>query len=387
LLVQDYAAALLTLQELDRQYSGDSEILARIEEAQRLQAAGATESKVAAALSQSRDFLSKGAIQEAIDLLSGLAPEAGRNAQVLQLLSFARDRKVQQREAEIENLLADAVSAGTDYERASVCIAHALELSPGNEKALRLRETVLANRQRDEQTNAIDGELKECRDLMDDGRMEHAEARARALWKRHPDNPGVQKIVRELGERKRQTLVSQVRPESLVAARREAYLEGRRDVVELMKAHRIDDAIARLQGLAAAFPDEPQVENDLRRAIAHRDEVARKAAFAKERESLQGLMASREFEQAVYKTQELLAIFPQEPELVDLLDRVRESRDRAARKEAYARRRKEFEELVRNRDFDGAVTAVERLVAEFPEETELQEDLRRTRAARDQAHH
>jgi len=114
--------------------------------------------------------------------------------------------------------------------------------------------------------------------------------------------------------------------------------------------------------------------------------VARKAAFAKERESLQGLVLSREFEQAVYKTQELMAIFPQEPELVDLLDRAREAR-RAARKEDYTRRRQDFEELVRNRDFDGALRAVERLMAEFPEEPGLQEEVRRTRAARDQSQH
>jgi len=387
LLVQDYDGAVITLQELDRQHPGDPEIRARIEEAERLQAAAATEKTVAAAVSQSRDYLSKGAVQEAIDLLSGLDQEAGRNVQVLQLLSFARDqREQQQREAEIEQLLAGAAAAGTDYERALVCIARALELSPANETALRLQETVLANRQRDQQSNAIDGELKQCRDLMDEGRLEQAEKRARELWKRNPDNPGVQQIVRDLGERLRRTLATmEQRPQSMPAARKEAYLEGRRQVVELMKSRRIDDAITKLQELAAAFPDEPQVENDLRRAIAHRDEVARKAAFAKERESLQGLVSSREFEQAVYKTQELMAIFPQDPELMDLLDRAREARDRAARKEAYARRRKDFEELVRNRDFDGAVTAVERLIAEFPEEAELQEDLRRTRAARAQA--
>ena len=388
LLVQDYDGAVLTLQELDRQYPGDSEVRARIEEAERLQAAAAAEKRVAAALSQSREYLSKGAIQEAIDLLSALDREAGRNVQVLQLLSFARDqREQQQREAEIEQLLAGAAAAGTDYERALLSIARALELSPANEKALRLQETVLANRQRDEQTSAIDGELKACRDLMDEGRLEQAETRARALWKRHPDNPGVQRIIRDLGDRLRRTLATrEQRPQSLADARREAYLEGRRDVLELMKNRRIDDAISRLRELAAAFPDEPQVENDLRRAIAHRDEVARKAAFAKERESLQGLVLSREFEQAVYKTQELMAIFPQEPELVDLLDRAREAR-RAARKEDYTRRRQDFEELVRNRDFDGALRAVERLMAEFPEEPGLQEEVRRTRAARDQSQH
>ena len=388
LLVQDYDGAVLTLQELERQYPGDSEVRTRIEEAERLQAAAATEKRVAAALSQSRDYLAKGAIQETIDLLSGLDREAGQNVQVVQLLSFARDqRDRQQREAEIEQLLAGAAAAGTDYERALVSIARALELSPADERALRLQETLLADRQRDQRANAIEGELKQCRDLMDEGRLEEAETRARALWKRNPDHPGVQKIVRDLGERLRRTLATRVqRPQDMADARREAYLEGRRDVLELMKNRRIDDAIARLQELAAAFPDEPQVQNDLRRAIAHRDEVARKAAFAKERESVQGLVASREFEQAVYKTQELMAIFPQEPELVDLLDRAREAR-RAARKEDYTRRRKDFEELVRNRDWDGAVRAVERLIAEFPEEPELLEDLRQTRAVRDQAQH
>ena len=382
-LVQDYDSAVLTLRELDRQYPGDSEIGARIEEAERLQAAGATEKKVASALSQSREYLSKGAIQEAIDLLSGLEREGGRNAQVSELLTFAREQQErQQHEAEIEGLLDAAAAAGTNYEGALAYLARALELSPANERALRMRETVLASRRRD-QANTLDSEIKQCRDLMDEGRLEAAETRARQLWKRNPENPEILKIVRDLGERMRRTVaMREQRPEDLAAARREAYLAGRRDVLELMKGHRIDEAITRLQQLAIAFPEEPQIENDLRRAIAHRDEVARKAAFAKERESLQGLVTSREFEQVVYKTQELMAIFPQEPELVDLLDRAREARDRAARREAYALRRKHFEELVRNRDFDAAVAAVERLMAEFPEQPELQEDLRRTRAAR-----
>ena len=341
LLVQDYAGAVLTLQRLDGQFPNDSEIALRIAEAERLQAAAADKT-VAATLAQSRECLSRGAIEEAIELLSRLEGEAARNTQVVQLLSFARNQR---------------------------------------------DEAVLANRQRAGQANSIDGELRECRGLMDEGRFEQAETRARELWKRSPDHSGVQAIIRELGERLRQSprFTREQDPQTLTAGRTEAYLEGRREVLELMKNHCFDDAIVRLRKLAAVFPDVPQVENDLRRAIAHRDEVARKAAIAKERESLQGLVKSSEFEQAVYKTQELLAIFPQEPELVDLLDRARQARDRAARKEAYARRRRDFEELMQNGDFDGAITALERLAADFPEQPEIMEDLRRTLAARDQA--
>ena len=329
LLVRDYAGAVLTLQQLDRQYPNDPEIRRRITEAERLHQ--------------------------------------------------------QERDSEIESLLAAAAAAGSDSERALASIARALELSPANEKALRLKETILANRQRGEQANAIEGALKECRDLMDEGRLEQAQTRARELWKRHPEHAGVQAIIRDLGDRMRRTFTTMERPaQSMAVPRADAYLESRREVLELMKNHQFDDAISRLQQLSAVFPDVPQVENDLRRAIAHRDEVARKAAIARERESLQGLVKSSDFEQAVYKTQELLAIFPQEPELVDLLDRARQARDRAARKEAYAQRRKNFEELLRNRDFDGAVTVVERLIADFPDDLSLLDDLRRARAARDQ---
>jgi hypothetical protein len=219
---------------------------------------------------------------------------------------------------------------------------------------------------------------------MDEGRLEHAETRARELWKRNPDNPGVQKIVRDLGERLRRTLATREQPlQSLPDARKEAYLERRREVLELMKSQKVDEAVMRLQELATAFPDDPQVGNDLRRLTALRDQAGRKAPPGGASESPQGLVRSREFAQPIYGTKELQAIFSPEPEPLDLLDHAR--RDRAARKETYARRRKDFEELVRNRDFDGAVSAAERLALEFPEEPDSLEDLRRARAARDQA--
>ena len=747
LLVQDYAGAVNTLQELAKQYPGDSEVRARLDEALHLQAVDATEKKAAAAIAKSRDYLVKGAFQDAIDLLSSLDPEAGRNVQVLQLLSYARDQREQQkREAEVERLLATATASQGDYDRALASVDRALELSPGNEKALRLRKTVLANRQRDEENRAIEGELKECRSLMSADRLEHAETRARALWKRHSDHPGVQQIIRDLGERFRQreeaiereiesrkaelerlldqgdaesaaallktlsaryqrdnlfadlsrrigrmesekreqdavngivarsqrlgdggywddarlaidlglkqfpksgallaqrerilqqaelqTVVNDIqrkiareewdsvvnsaesglrkfpgdprltellrtargerewkelllRTESLIlagdlqeadqtiaelarrgrdnaavvrllrmlgdkrqrqqslasadqfrkrfafqqahdvletilkedrndtaaralleavdreqsaytrgqkvaaarteagrltklkeyaaavrilteisnaypgdfeveedlrhaiealdqaalreayargrnelaalvrnrqfdqalqkaeeliadfpddselrdelrrvreardqAARKQAYEEGRREVAALMKSREFDRAIARLQELAAAFPEEPEVGDELRRARATREHAARKEEYARNRKEIEALMTHRKFEEAVARARQLVETFPEEPELHEIVRRAAEARDRAARKEAYARGRKEFEELVRKCHFDQAVSAVERLSIAFPEEPELQEDLRRARAARNQA--
>ena len=691
LLIQDYAGAVNTLQELARQYPDDSEVRARLDEALHLQAVDATEKKAAAAIAKSRDYLVKGAFQDAIDLLSGLDPDAGRNVQVLQLLSYARDQREQQkREAEVEKLLAAAAASQGDYERALASIDRALELSPGNERALRLRKAVLANRQRDEENKAIEGELTECRSLMSADRLEHAETRARALWKRHPEHPGVQQIIRDLGERFRQreeaiereiesrraelerlldrgdveaaagllktisaryqrenlfadlsrriarmetekreqeavnailaraqrlgdggywddarlaidlglkqfpksaalmaqrervlqqaelqTLVNEIqrqianedwesvvnaaesglrkfpgdprltellqaareerewkellnRTESLIvagdlaeadktiaelarrgrdnasvvrllrmlgdkrqrqqslaaadqfrkrfsfqqardvlqtilnedrddtaartlleavdreqsaytrgqevaAARaeagrlsrqkeyaaavgiltaisnaypgdfeieedlrnatkaleqatiREAYSRGRDELAALVKNREFDRALQKAEELIARFPDHSELRDELRRVREARDQAFRKQAYEEGRGEVAALMKSREFDRAIGKLQELASAFPEEPEVEDELRRARATREQAARKEEYARGRKQFEELVRNRQFDRAVSAAERLSIAFPEEPELQEDLRRARAARDQA--
>jgi serine/threonine-protein kinase len=689
LLVQDYAGAVNTLQELAKQYPGDSEVRARLDEALHLQAVDATEKKAAAAIAKSRDYLVKGAFQDAIDLLAGLDPDAGRNVQVLQLLSYARDqREHQKREAEVEGLLTTATASQGDYERALGSIDRALELSPGNETALRLRKAVLANRQRDEENKAIEGELKECRSLMSADRLEHAETRARALWKRHPDHPGVQQIIRDLGEcfrqreealereieshkaelerlldrgdveaarerlktvsaryqrdnlfadlsrriarmetekreqeavnailaraqrlgdggywddarlaidlglkqfprsaallaqRERvlqqaelQTLVNEIqrqvaledwesvvsaaesglrkfpgdrrltellqtareerewqelllqtenlilagdleeadktiaelarrgrdnasvvrmlrmlgdkrqrqqslasvdhfrkrfafqqardvldtilkedpndasaralleavdreqsaytRGQKVAAARaeagrlskqkeyaaavriltdlsnaypgdfeieedlrhaaldqatlREAYSRGRNELAALVRNREFDQALHKAEELIASFPDDSELREEIRRVRAARDQAIRRQAYEEGRGEVAVLMKNQEFDRAIGRLQELAAAFPEEADVEDELRRARASREQAARKADYARGRKELEEFVRNRDFDRAVSAAERLSTAFPEEPELQDDLRRARAARDQA--
>ncbi|HEX3742301.1 MAG TPA: protein kinase [Bryobacteraceae bacterium] len=635
LLVQDYANAVNTLQELARQYTGDPEVHTRLEEAQRLQAVDATEKTVAAAIAKSRDYLLKGAFQEAIDLLTGLDREAGRNVQVLQLLNYARDQRDQQeREAEIDKLLAGASAAQTDYDRALALIASALELSPGNEKAIRLRKAVLADRQREEQNKAIEGELKECRELIDEGRLEQAETRARALWKRHPDSAGVQQIIRELGERFRQreeaierevesrktelerlldrgdvdaadtllqTLSVRYQRDNLFAdlARRIAHLQSEkreRDAVNaaLANAQRFADAaswedalkavdqglqlypksvpllarrdrivqqtevqaaadqiepkmaagdwdsvtalaesglrkfpgeprllefrqkareqregmelLARAQNLLAAgdlaeaaksigelarrgwpdrdvsalrktldakkqrqqslasadqlrkrfsfqqardavqgvlkddpqdadaltlleavdreegayvrsqkvaaaraeasqfskqkqydeavrvltgidreYPGDFEIEYDLHHALDARDQAARREAYLQGRTQLATLVRNRQFDEAVQKAEDLLAKFPDETEMADELRRVRESRDQAARKQEYEQGRREVQELMKHRQFEEAVTRLQEMARAFPDEPQLEEDLRRAVDHRDQA--
>jgi len=634
LLVQDYSRAVAVLQELAAKHPSDPEVRGRLAEALHIQSVDATEKKVAAAIGKSRDYLGKGGFQEAIGLLAGLDPEAGRNAQVQQLLSFAREQfEHQKRDAEVERLLADASAQKGDYGRALASIARALELSPDNERALRLRNAVLASRQREEALETeIESRKGEAEKLLDQGQPEAAilllqtlsvryqrqntfadllqranlmekekrereavnailarvlglagsvrwdDARAAidlglkqfpqsaplmaererviqqaeleamvseiqqklarhelnsaiasaesgmgkfpaeprlaeilqkarserelkemlaraegliladqideaenamaALCWRAPADARVPRLLRMLDERRqrRQSLAAadqfrkrfafrqardalqailKVDPEDAAAqsllegvdresadydrqqkvtaarteaerlskhkeyaaavqvltnianeypddveiqddlrrardsrdqsVQKEAYSVGCREFDRLMRARLFDQAIAKAEELIAAFPGEADLQDDLRHATEARDQAARREAYSRGRKDLSALLKNRQFEYAVEKAQELIASFPEEPELHDDLRRANEAREHAARKEAYAQGRKVVDALMKNRQFDQAIARMQELAVAFPEEPELQDELHGALENREQA--
>jgi hypothetical protein len=203
--------------------------------------------------------------------------------------------------------------------------------------------------------------------------FDQALQKAEELIARFPDDSELRDELRRVREARDQ------------AIRKQAYEEGRTEVAALMKNREFDRAIGRLQELAAAFPEEPEVEDELRRARATREQAARKAEYARGRKELEELVRNRDFDRAVSAAERLSTAFPEEPELQDDLRRARAARDQAQRKNAYTRRREGFDALMADRQFDLAVNAVEGLSRDFPEESELRELLRHAREARDQA--
>src|ERR1035438_9422770 len=153
-----------------------------------------------------------------------------------------------------------------------------------------------------------------------------------------------------------------------------------------MGSGKFEQAITAAKALIAAFPKEPDSPELLRRAEKAHEEVARTEAYARDRQAFDVLMRDGKFEHAVTAAKALIAAFPKEPEPKDLLRRAQDARDEAVRKEAYKRGRQAFDVLMRDGKFEEAVTASEQLVAAFPKEPEVTELLHRAREARQEAY-
>jgi tetratricopeptide (TPR) repeat protein len=164
------------------------------------------------------------------------------------------------------------------------------------------------------------------------------------------------------------------------AARNEAYKRGSQDFEVLMSGGKFEQAVTAAQGLMAAFPKEPEAPRFLRRAQEARDEAARKEAYQHGCQNFEALMRDGEFEQAITAAQHLIEDFPRESESAELLRRAQD-----ARNAAYDRGCQAFEVLMRDGRFEQAVTAAQALTAAFPKEPEAAELLRRAGNARDEA--
>ena len=131
LLVQDDDNGVDVLRRMALDCPGDSEVVAKLEEAVRLQAAYADEKKKEEAIAESKNCLRQGMFQRAIQILEALGPDSIRKEQVHQLLAYAREQWEQEkRAAEADSMLAEAAQATrVDPERALALVNRLLELS------------------------------------------------------------------------------------------------------------------------------------------------------------------------------------------------------------------------------------------------------------------
>ena len=169
------------------------------------------------------------------------------------------------------------------------------------------------------------------------------------------------------------------------AAREEAYQRDRQAFEALMRDSRFEQAVAAAERMIAAYPEEPALLELAHRAREARDEAARKAAYARGRQDFEALLVKAQFDQAIAKARELIAAFPTEPDAPKHLERAFAAQAEAARKAAFLRGHKEFDALMRQRQFDQAIAKARELATVFPEESVLKDDLKRAIHAREQA--
>jgi serine/threonine-protein kinase len=415
ILVQAYENAVLVLNELAERYPEDAEVRDKLDEAKRLQSAYEAQMRTDAAILESRELIRKGMYQRAIDGLESLDKEIPQKNQVSDLLSYAREQlEVEKRAAQVEDLIRQASEAPAgDFELSLGLIDRALDLAPGNEKALRLRKSVLAARLAEQENRAIRRSVQDCRALLLAGKLDEAVANCSDLKAKRPDHPSVveldaeiERLVRERHERIQRELQKRAKEVELLIEqgnagaatqvlttltvqypggggvfapllarinalkqeqerieaeqrKREAEQQKREGINatvsrarELAAGKRWDQALAELERGLANWPDCPELLAEQRRIVQMK--VTQEAA-----EEIERRIGRHELDAAIAAADSLLAKFPGEARIIEL-------RERGRKQIEFERLLKEAESLVFQGEIDKADLVVVDLLRRVP---------------------
>ena len=364
ILVQAYENAVSGLQELSERYPGDAEIGDKLDEAKRLQSAYAAQMKTDAAILESRELIRKSLYRRAIDGLEALDKEIPQKHQVSDLLSYAREQlEVEKRAAEVEDLIRKASEApAEDFELGLSLMDRALDLAPGNEKALRLRKSLLTARQVEQENRAIRRSVQECRALLLAGKIDESVASCSDLKAKRPDHPSVveldadiERLVRERRERRERELQKRVK-----------------EVESLIDQGDTGAATKVLNTLTVQYPDgERMFAPLLARAIAVEQEQKKRAAEQKKREAIDAtvsrvgdLAAGKRWDQALAELERGLASWPDCPELLA-------EQRRMVQLKATQEAAEEIQRRIARHELDAAIAAADSLLAKFPGEARI----------------
>jgi serine/threonine protein kinase len=169
---------------------------------------------------------------------------------------------------------------------------------------------------------------------------------------------------------------------------RAAIARGRAEAANLARKAEYATAVALLDQLAGQYPAEAGIEQD-REAARHEwerqrreaEEHARRQAISAGRQEAGELLHGGDFQGAIALLDRLAAEFPDAIEIrqdreaaVSERERQQRKAEEHARQQAISAARQEAGELLRGGDFQGAITLLDRLAAEFPDAIEIRQD-------------
>ncbi len=358
ILVQAYENAVSVLQDLAARYPDDPETREKLAEARSLQAAYLAQQKVEATILESRELIRKGQFQRAIDSLEALDKNIPQKKQVSELIGYAREQlEAEKRAAEVEDLIRRASEApAADFESSLRLVDRALDLAPGDEKALRLRKTLLAARQADQENRAIQRSVQDCRGMLLAGRLDEAIPISADLKARRPDHPSVIALVKDI--------------DRLVAERgdrKNREMEARRREVELLiDQGKAGEAIKILGTLTIQYPGERSFKDLVPKAKDAEQEQKRREAVHATLMRAGDLSAGKRWDQALAELEKGLAAWPNTPELV-------QEKDRIVRLKTTQDAGEEIQKRLARHELEAAIAAADSLLAKFPGEARILE--------------
>jgi len=182
-------------------------------------------------------------------------------------------------------------------------------------------------------------------------------------------------LARDANDAEAHGLLARVRRERDSEQRRTLLDRGRQEVSGLLQSSRFDEAIRQLQALHREFPDQTVLREDLTAALDAKERHILREAYAKGRQQADGLVKQGLFDSAITVLQKLLMQFPEDAALQNDLRAATEAKKDHDARQHIARERRKAKDFIQERKFGDAIQVLQGLSGEFQRDTMLNEDL------------
>ncbi len=313
-------------------------------------------------LRQAHRFLDQGQPGSATQLLQHLTVSYPGEAAVVSLLD--RARADEQRRSALEALTAEvrrSLQGGRPEE--------ALEAIARGRKQLG----------RDTQFLALEAEAGKARARKDGLEQARQSVRARNWTLAEQALEAI--LAQDGNDAEARGLLDEVQKERRAEQREQLRDSGRKEAAKLLQSNRFDDAVRSLRALSEQFPEDAAIRDDLRGAVDAKERQVRREAYAQGRQQADVLLREGKFDAAIAAIKKLLGQFPEDAALREDLQAAAEAKLQQERWSRYNSERQRAAELIRNRQFDEAIQALDAMRQQFPGDSGIEEDLRSAWAA------
>jgi eukaryotic-like serine/threonine-protein kinase len=230
-----------------------------------------------------------------------------------------------------------------------------LALDPSNAAVRDQIRQVRDERQRREQRKQRDTLLNRARTFLTNLQYDDCINLLLAAEKEFPGDPEILKLLEtarnDQTEQKRQALLAEVR--------------------DHIDAQRFDAALKALDVLMEQFPSEASEKSLRTRALQARDQQKREQRLSEGKSELRALLKEKKFQESIARGEELLREIQADLELTELLEFARTEQSQIERKHRLDQSTEQIQQAIKNGRLPEAIQIAERALLEFPQNTEL----------------
>jgi serine/threonine-protein kinase len=261
---------------------------------------------------------------------------------------------------------AQNLAALGNYTEADRTILQVLERDPNNSQARQLRIRVAEERAARERRKLIEEKKQQARALWTQQKHTEAVALLEELQREAPEDGEIASLLAtvrtEMAEQERQAQIQEIR--------------------RLLGEQKYSEAIELCQQRLQINPADSLVRSLLEQVDRERREHARRVRLQREQQAVKKLVSDGLYDEAIPRAEALLAEFPDDAQLRQLLELARSQKAQVEQERLREQQRQQIRTLLEKEDFDAAVAEAQSFLAGAPDDADVQMLLK---AAQDRA--